>query len=109
TTLIGEGKANFADETLDLRLVAKPKRASLLSLRGPINVNGTFAHPAVMPDLGRLAARAGGMVALAALVTPLAAIVPLIQVGGNKDVQCAPLMQAAKQTIQQPATQVARR
>ena len=25
TTLVGEGKANFADETLDLRLVAKPQ------------------------------------------------------------------------------------
>jgi uncharacterized protein involved in outer membrane biogenesis len=107
TTLVGEGKANFADETLDLRLVAKPKSASLLSLRGPINVSGTFARPSVMPDLGRLAARAGGAVALAVVATPLAVIVPFIQMGGNKDVQCGPLMQAAKQSIQQDATHVA--
>ena len=51
TTLVGEGKANFAHETLDLRLVAKPKSNSLLALRGPINVSGTFAKPSVMPDL----------------------------------------------------------
>ncbi len=107
TTLVGEGKANFADETLDLRLVAKPKRASLLSLRGPINVSGTFAHPSVMPDLGRLAARAGGAVALAAVATPLALIVPFLQTGGNQDVQCGPLMQAAKQSIHQPMAHVA--
>lgn len=106
TTLVGEGKANFADETLDLRLVAKPKSASLLSLRGPINVKGSFAQPAVMPDLGRLAARAGGAVVLATVATPLAALVPFIQMGGNQDVQCGPLMQAAKQAIEQRATYV---
>ena len=109
TTLVGEGKANFADETLDLRLVAKPKSASLLSLRGPINVSGTFAHPSVMPDLGRLAARAGGAAALAAVAAPLAAIVPFMQMGGQQDVQCGPLMQAAKQSIEQRATHVASR
>jgi hypothetical protein len=109
TTLIGEGKANFADETLDLRLVAKPKSPSLLALGGPINVTGTFAQPSVMPDLGRLAARAGGAVALAAVAAPLAALVPFLQTGGRQDVQCGPLMQAAKQSIEQPATRVADR
>jgi uncharacterized protein involved in outer membrane biogenesis len=109
TTLVGEGKANFADETLDLRLVAKPKSASLLSLRGPINVTGTFAHPSVMPDLKRLAGRGAGAAALAAVATPLAAIVPFIQMGGKQDVQCGPLMQSARQAIQQPATHVAGR
>jgi uncharacterized protein involved in outer membrane biogenesis len=107
TTLVGEGRANFADETLDLRLVARPKSPSLLALRGPINVSGTFAQPAVMPDWGRLAARAGGAVALAAVAAPLAAIVPFIQVGEKPDVQCGPLMQAARQSIHQPATHVA--
>lgn len=106
TTLFGEGKANFADETLDLRLVAAPKSGSLLSLRGPINVTGTFAHPSAMPDIGRLAARAGGAVALAAIATPLALIVPFLQTGENKDVQCGPLMQAAKQSIQQGSSEL---
>jgi hypothetical protein len=57
TTLVGEGKANFNDETLDMRLVARPKDTSLVSLRGPINVAGTFANPTVMLDLPRLGAR----------------------------------------------------
>jgi len=104
TTLVGEGKANFADETLDLRLVAKPKSPSLLALGGPINVTGAFAQPAVMPDLGRLAARAGGAVALAAVAAPLAALVPFLQVGGREDVQCGPLMQAARQSIERPTS-----
>jgi uncharacterized protein involved in outer membrane biogenesis len=109
TTLVGEGKANFADETLDLRLVAKPKDASLLSLRGPINVSGSFAHPSAMPDIGKLAARAGGAVALAAIAPPLAAIVPFLQMGGRQEVQCGPLMQAAKQSIEQRGSHIVTR
>jgi hypothetical protein len=87
-------------------LVAKPKNASLLSLRGPINVSGTFAQPSVMPDLGRLAARAGSAVALAAIATPLAAIVPFVQMGRQQQVQCGPLMQTAKQSMQQPVSHI---
>ncbi|HET7160817.1 MAG TPA: AsmA family protein, partial [Burkholderiales bacterium] len=45
TTLTAEGQADFNKETLDLRLIAKPKGRSLVSLRGPIGVGGTFANP----------------------------------------------------------------
>ena len=99
TTLVGEGRANFADETLNLRLVAKPKGKSLVSLRGPINVGGTFADPSVMPDIGRLTARGAAAVALSVVATPLAAVVPFIQLGGQSDLQCGPLVQQARQQI----------
>jgi uncharacterized protein involved in outer membrane biogenesis len=102
TTLVGEGKANFSDETLDMRLVARPKETSLVSLRGPINVAGTFAHPSVMPDLPRLGVRGVAAAALAAVAPPLA-VVPFIQLGGSQDVQCGPLVQAARQQILSPA------
>lgn len=102
TTLVGEGKANFNDETLDMRLVARPKDKSLVSLRGPINVRGTFANPSVMPDLSRLGARGVAAAALAAVAPPLA-VVPFIQLGGGQDVQCGPLVQSARQQILSPA------
>ncbi|MDB5864192.1 MAG: rane protein [Betaproteobacteria bacterium] len=109
TTLVGEGKANFADETLDMRLVAKPKGKSLVSLRGPINVRGTFANPSVMPDLKRLSVRGAAAVALSVVATPLAAIVPFVQLGNGQDVQCGPLVETAKRQIQQPMVAVAKR
>jgi uncharacterized protein involved in outer membrane biogenesis len=102
TTLVGEGHADFKDETLDMRLVAKPKDKSLLSLRGPINVRGTFAQPSVMPDLARLGARGAAAAALGAVALPLA-FVPFLQLGGGEDVQCGPLVQSARQQIMSPA------
>jgi hypothetical protein len=108
TVLLGEGKANFTDETLDLRLVAKPRGPSLMSLRGPINVTGTFVKPSVMPDMKRLAARGAAATALGIVATPLAAVVPFIQLGSAPDVQCGPLVQSAKQKIQQPVQHASR-
>jgi hypothetical protein len=109
TTLVAEGSANFADETLDLRLVAKPKDHSLLSLRGPIVIGGTFADPSVLPDMKRLTARGAAALVLGAVATPLAALVPFIQPGRPEPVQCEALVQAAKQTIHAPSTHVAAR
>lgn len=107
TTLVGSGKANFADETLDLRLVAKPKDASLLSLRGPIVIGGTFADPSVLPDMKQLTARGAAAVVLGTIATPLAALVPFIQFGKADAVDCGPLMQAAKQAIHKPSPHIA--
>ena len=40
----GEGNIDFAEEKLNLHLVSKPQDFSLASLRGPINVTGTFKN-----------------------------------------------------------------
>ncbi len=109
TTLVGEGKAKFADETLELRLVAKPKDQSLLSLRGPIVVGGTFSNPSVRPDMKQLTARAAAAVGLAIVATPFAALVPFIQLGGSENVECGPMVQAMRQAIQKPAVSAASR
>lgn len=103
TTLLGEGSANFADETLALKLVARAKDASLISLRGPIEVNGTFAHPSPMPDMKRLAARGAAATALGIIMPPLA-VLPFVQLGSKQQVQCDSLVQTARQKIGQPVT-----
>jgi hypothetical protein len=105
TLLLGEGKANFKDETLDMRLVAKPKGKSLVSLRGPINVGGTFAQPSVRPDLRQLGARGVAAAALGAIAPPLA-VLPFVQLGGGKDAPCGSLVQSARQQILSPPQQV---
>lgn len=109
TTLVGEGAVNFADESLRLRIVAKPKDRSILALRGPINVGGTFSKPRVLPDMKQLAVRGVAATALAVVAAPLAAIAPFIQLGEKSAVQCGPLVQTAKQQIHAPAAEVAQR
>lgn len=101
TTLYGEGSANFADETLDLKLVAKAKDASLMSLRGPIEVRGTFAKPSPMPDMTNLALRGAAAIALGVLMPPLA-VLPFVQLGSKQEVHCDPLLQTARQKIEAP-------
>src|SRR6185369_13568212 len=44
-TITGEGHVNFADESLHLRLVPRSQSFSLASLRGPLEVTGTFKKP----------------------------------------------------------------
>jgi uncharacterized protein involved in outer membrane biogenesis len=98
--ILGEGSVNFATERYDLRLNAQSKRASLLALRGPIIVDGTFKSPQVHPAAGPIAARVGSSVALGVLATPLAALLPLIDFGGATDADCRALMQDAKDNVQ---------
>ena len=52
------------------RSMRKSKRPSILALRGPIVVDGTFKSPRVHPAMGPIAARVGASVALGAALTP---------------------------------------
>lgn len=83
-----EGQVNLATEVLDLRATVKPKDVSPLSLRSPIRVTGTLADPTVGVDGGRLAGRALGALALGAAVAPLAALLPLIDIGRPPEQPC---------------------
>ena len=54
--ILGAGSIDFAKERYDLTLNAQSKRPSLLALRGPIVVDGSFSapqvHPGGRPDRG---------------------------------------------------------
>ncbi|MEP6997263.1 MAG: AsmA family protein [Betaproteobacteria bacterium] len=105
--ILGEGSIDFANERYDLTLNAQSKRPSLLALRGPIVVDGSFSSPQVHPAIGPIAARVASSLALGAL-NPLAALLPLIDTGGNKDADCRGLMQEAKENVQARGTAPAR-
>ncbi len=94
-TINGDGSINFRDEKYDLHLKARSKKASLLALRGPIVVGGTFKAPAIHPDAGQVAARLGASAGLAAVTPPLA-LLPLVDFGGAPDVDCRALIADAK-------------
>ncbi|HEX7642499.1 MAG TPA: AsmA family protein [Burkholderiaceae bacterium] len=89
------GSVNLAKESLDLVVQPENKKFRLISLRTPVYVDGTFADPHVDVDRGKLALRTGGAIALGVL-TPAAALLPLVDVGPDKDSDCAKAMREAE-------------
>jgi AsmA family protein len=95
TIIEGTGRADFANERLDLRVKPVPKDVSFIALRVPFEVKGPFKHPEISPDKKKLAVRAGAALLLGS-VTPLAALIPLIETGPGKDADCAALIARAQ-------------
>ena len=93
--ITGEGSIDFREEKYDLHLKADSKTASILALKGPIVIGGTFKTPTVRPAAGPLAARIGASVGLAVLAPPLA-LLPLIDLGDAPDADCRALYQDAR-------------
>lgn len=87
TVIHGTGQVNLANETLDITLKPEPKDRSILSLRSPLKIGGTFASPSAGPDKLALGARAGGVIALG-LLNPLLALAATIETGPGKDADC---------------------
>ena len=90
---------NLRDESMALRLVAKPKDWSPLSLRTPITVTGTLGQPEVGIEGRRLAGRLLGALALGAAAGPAAAVIPLIEQGDKPSADpCVPVASAPAPT-----------
>lgn len=86
------GAIDLGSERLALTVRPDSKGLRIFSLRSPLYVGGTLKKPSVSPDIGVLALRAGGVVALA-LVAPVAtAVLPLIDLSAAPDSQCGKLL-----------------
>ena len=100
----GSGTINLKNEEMDLQLKPEPKDRGIGSLRTPLHVKGTFGHPNVGPDMGKLVVRGAGTIAMG-ILNPLLAIIPLIEEGKGKDSPCGELIaQATKSAKQSAAT-----
>jgi len=77
-----DGTLSLASEALDVRVVVMPRDFSLLALRTPLRVRGSFAAPEVSFDKGPLAGKLAASLLLA-LVNPLAALIPLLDPGDD--------------------------
>ncbi|MDW5443866.1 AsmA family protein [Polaromonas sp. SM01] len=87
TVINGKGQISLAHETLDLVLYPQPKDHSILSLRSPLKITGTFAAPSVFPDKAALAGRAG-IAVLLGVINPLLALAATVETGPGKDADC---------------------
>ncbi len=95
----GSGTLDLGREQLDFRLRTEPKRPTIASLPAPIHIGGTLKNPAIRPELGEAAARAGAAVGLGVLFPPLA-LLPTIQLGVGENSQCEALQAAGERRRQ---------
>lgn len=84
STIWVDGSVSLATEQLDLRAVVAPKDFSVLTLRAPLHIRGSLAHPAVSVEKGPLGLKMGSALLLG-LLNPLAALLPLVDVGSRQD------------------------
>jgi len=94
--VVGTGALSFATEQLKFVLNTDAKHFSVGTLPAPINISGSLANPSVAPDAAELGLRAGAAVGLGIALTPLAALLPTIQLGIGEDGACASLLRQGK-------------
>ena len=87
TLIVGKGDINLKHETLDLELRPRPKDRSILALRSPLVVGGTFKDPSFRPDFKRLGLRGAVALALGSIAPP-AALLATLELGPGKDSSC---------------------
>jgi len=96
SNITGSGTIDLADEKLDYKLTTEAKHFSIGSLPTPIMITGTLKKPDIAPETGPLIGGAAAAV-LGVVLTPLAALIPTIQLGLGKDNNCARLIASASE------------
>lgn len=103
TVFHGSGQANFANETLDFVINQEPKDMSILSLRTPLLVRGTFGSPSAGVEKGPLITRGLAALALGA-INPLLALAATVETGPGVDADCAEVLTRSKQPVSSEAS-----
>ena len=96
TVITGQGQVSLANETLDILFKPQPKDMSILSLRSPLRIGGTFSDTTAGPEKSALAGRIGIALALAA-INPLLALAATIETGPGQNADCAAVLSKAAQ------------
>ncbi len=94
TVFIGDARIDLGREALDVVVKPQPKDTSILSLRTPLKIGGTFGKPEGGLQAGPLAGRAAAAVALAA-INPLLALAATIETGPGRDADCVGTLRQA--------------
>ncbi|NGY06231.1 AsmA family protein [Solimonas terrae] len=100
--LLGTGSIDLTHETIDYRIRTQPKRMNIGSLAAPIGITGPLRSPRIRPEAGALALRGGVATALGVLLTPLAALIPTIQLGLGEDNDCVAMIKDLRQAPPAP-------
>ena len=95
TVFYATGNANLGTERMDFVINPEPKDMSILSLRTPLVIGGSFADPSVGVKPVPLAARGLAALALGA-INPLLALAATIETGPGKDANCLEVLADAR-------------
>jgi uncharacterized protein involved in outer membrane biogenesis len=105
--IVGSGAIDLKGEKIDYKIKTEPKRINVGSLATPIDISGPLRSPSIRPQVGGLAARGGTAVVLGILLTPLAALIPTIQLGLGEDNDCVALIHGLQNPAAEKALQTA--
>jgi hypothetical protein len=92
----GGGTINLDTEHLQFRVKGKPKKFQLLRVFAPIDVEGPMLAPKVKIEKGPAIAQGGAALALGAVLSPLAVLLPFVDAGLAKDANCQGLIAEGK-------------
>ncbi|CAN7279837.1 AsmA family protein [Phenylobacterium sp. LjRoot164] len=94
----GEGRIDLRDETMNLRMTGHAKEPRLIRLTAPVTIEGPIVKPKLGVEASGAIAQGGVAAALGALVAPLAAVLPFVDLGLAEDASCGALIaQAGRQ------------
>ncbi|SEL63167.1 AsmA family protein [Halomonas daqiaonensis] len=100
TTFTAGGEVNLNTERLDISIFAHPKDASVFTGRAPFHLGGTFDDIEAGVHGGGLGMRAGASAVLGALGGPIAALLPLLEMGVGPDMAyCDGLVSRSREAI----------
>ena len=88
----GGGVINLDTETLAFKVKGHPKKFQLLRLLVPIDLEGPILSPRLRVEKGQAIAQGGVAVALATVLSPLAALLPFVDAGLAKDANCTAIV-----------------
>jgi uncharacterized protein involved in outer membrane biogenesis len=94
TVIFGTGTIDLRNERLDLTLKPRPKDFSLVALRAPLHVDGSFKDPGFHPDVKVMTLRGVAAAVLGSIAAPLA-LVATVETGPGKDTDCGSGMAVA--------------
>jgi uncharacterized protein involved in outer membrane biogenesis len=103
TLVTGQGTVDLRNERLDLTFEGRSKSPQIFATHVPVTVRGTLGAPAISAGAGETVARGVAALALGVLLTPLAALVPLLDPGTGEDVHCGQLVRNARAPAAAPA------
>jgi AsmA family protein len=93
----GKGTVNFGTERMNLTLEGDSKKPRLLRVFAPVTISGPLTGPKVGVKTGELVGQGGVALALGAVLSPLAAILPFVDAGLAEDANCSALMREGRQ------------
>jgi uncharacterized protein involved in outer membrane biogenesis len=92
----GSGTVNLGTERMAFRVQGHPKEFRLVRLMLPVTAQGPIRSPKLGVEPGKAIAQGGVALALGALLSPLAAILPFVDPGLAKDANCGAILAGAK-------------